>query len=113
MDNFIYTKDKINAIDLRGRNIFDTLMVIEKKPMLWLQKRDIYNLRSFLSGWIVGRNSSEDERVLNEFEGFVSDYYGTGDYTGGWCNIIAEHSNNEDTFAEFYIVFKKFKGYHS
>jgi hypothetical protein len=90
-------------------SLIDALSEVEKKPLLWLNENNISCLRSFLNGWIVGRNEEEDEKLMSDFDRFVVDEFNEGNSTCGWCGIIVKHCGEADTLSSFFELFNKFK----
>jgi hypothetical protein len=107
MGEFHYTADKISAIDLRRMTLIEALLEIEKRPALWLQEKDISNLRSFVSGWIVGRRDSSDERLMHEFQEFVAKELGESSALG-WCRIIRKHRGDNNALVSFFDLLRSF-----
>ncbi len=109
MKNNEYSADQIRVIDLRKKTLTDALLEIEKRPWLWLHTNDVSHLKSFLNGWIVGRNNEKDEALLSDFDNFVVNEFNEGHSTAGWCNIIIEHCGEKDTLSSFFNLFHKYR----
>lgn len=107
MGEFHYTADKIAAIDLRRLTLVEALLEIEKRPVLWLQEIDISNLRSFVSGWIVGRRDSSDEQLMHEFQEFVARELCESSALG-WCRIIRKHRGDNNALVSFFELLRSF-----
>lgn len=97
-----YKMSGIYVVDIRGKVLSEMLLEVEKRPWLWLHVSHIYNLRSFLNGWVAGRNNVEDKELLIGFDDFVVDQFGEGSSTSGWCNIIVKRRGEEDALSVFF-----------
>jgi len=50
-----YSVSQVKVIDLRKKTLIESLYEIEKRPLMWLSENNIFSLKSFINGWIVGR----------------------------------------------------------
>lgn len=103
-----YTADQINVIDLRQKTFVEVLLEIETRPWMWLSQNDVLCLKSFINGWVVGRNEKADEHLLADFDRFVVKEFDEGQSTLGWCALIVKHCGEKDSLASFYELFNKY-----
>jgi len=103
-----YSVSQINVVDLRQKTLVESLYEIEKKPWMWLSINDILSLKSFINGWIVGRNEKSDEQLLEDFDRFVVNEFNEGTSTLGWCTLVIKHCGEHDSLKSFYNLFHKY-----
>ena len=108
MENNEYSVGQIKVVDLRQKSLVDALSEIKERPWLWLNENNISSLKSFLNGWIVGKNCKADEQLLSDFDCFVVKKFNEETSTCGWCNIIIKHCGKEDTLVSFFNVFAEY-----
>lgn len=98
----------IKVINLREKSLADALFEVEVRPYMWLSRADVFNLASFINGWLVGRRDESDEKLMRDFDVFVVDKLNQGNSTLGWCNHIFSSSGEDDSFALFFSIFREF-----
>ena len=103
-----YSYENINVIDLRTKKLEEALLEIEKKPHLWLYENDLKCLYSFIQGWLVGRLSEEDEKLISDFDKYVVEKFGEGSSTAGWGFILRKNIEGSEELELFYEIFHEF-----
>ena len=108
MEDDDYCVSQIKVINLRQKTLIESLYEIEKRPCMWLSENDILCLRSFINGWIVGRNEASNDQFLEYFDRFVVSEFNEEASTLGWCELILKHGEGEDSLKLFYRLFHKY-----
>nr|WP_309576157.1 hypothetical protein [Moraxella osloensis] len=89
-------------------NIIDLILKIEKRPALYISKNYISCLKSFLDGWSMNDNSSDNQVVIGDFQIWIEDKYRINS-SQSWADIILFYSTDEnDALNNFFPLFNEF-----
>lgn len=77
---------------------------IEHRPELYIGDRNIYNLRHFLSGYIVAMQETDaayQDRLFGDFTAFLAQRY-RDNRSFDWASLIAAHEPDGHTVDAFF-----------
>ncbi len=80
------------------------------RPAMYLGRRSISCLRSFLDGWLLGKpDSDSDLEILESFQAWIVSKYGVRG-NQSWDRIILFYSQDEaDGLDRFFDLFERFQ----
>ena len=92
------------------------ILHVEKRPMMYLRKRSIYELDAFIKniiygGYVLGRTYA-DSLDENSYWGYFSEWLAkkyTSAKSMSWCQILMEETHDEEK--AFEIFFDEFRDY--
>lgn len=100
--------------EVKSEYLYEMLQEIEKRPGMYLGKRSITRLRSFLDGYMgaredLGLPQTEQEREFNGFQEWIQERFNITS-SHGWDSIILFYSADErDALDKFFELFEKFR----
>jgi hypothetical protein len=100
--------------EIKSEYLYEMLQEIKKRPGMYLGKRSISRLRSFLDGYMGAREDlglprTEQEREFNGFQEWIQERFSITS-SHGWDSIILFYSADErDALDKFFELFEKFQ----
>ena len=95
-------------VNVEGSEMIEILLKIKENPYIYLGKKSIFRLRSFLDGYLYAMKNNEYTLFLNSFQKWVAKRYEIKT-TQGWSEIINFFSIDEiDAFDKFYVLLNQF-----
>ena len=100
--------------EIKSEYLYEMLQEIKKRPGMYLGKRSITRLRSFLDGYMGAREDlglprTEQEKEFNEFQEWIQQRFNITS-SHGWDSIILFYSADErDALDKFFELFEKFR----
>ncbi|MFB2894124.1 hypothetical protein ACE1CI_14535 [Aerosakkonemataceae cyanobacterium BLCC-F50] len=99
--------------EVKSEYLYEMLQEIKKRPGMYLGKRSISRLRSFLDGYMGAREDlglprTEQEQEFNGFQEWIQERFSITS-SHGWDSIILFYSADErDALEKFFVLFEKF-----
>ncbi|MFB2880402.1 hypothetical protein [Floridanema aerugineum] len=99
--------------EVKSEYLYEMLQEIKKRPGMYLGKRSISRLRSFLDGYMgaredLGLPQTEQEKEFNGFQEWIQERFNITS-SHGWDSIILFYSADErDALEKFFELFEKF-----
>jgi hypothetical protein len=94
-------------------NFYELIQKIQKRPSLYLNKRSLSQLQTFLDGYTFALRQvnipvSEQERQFEQFQEWIEQRYNQP-ATQHWTKIILFYAEDEaDALARFFELFNEF-----
>jgi hypothetical protein len=95
-------------------SVIDLIHLIQKKPAMYLGKRSISCLKSFLDGWFL-RNPEAvtDGETMSYFQEWIEKKYKVST-SHSWCDVILFYSLDEsDALENFFQYFNEYLTHNS
>jgi hypothetical protein len=108
--------NKTNAPKLKelDESIYDMLNVIRKRPLFYLSKQSIVELRTFIGAYNAGLGRVhfmlKDTTEFHGLHNWVAKRLGFSESTSGWGNMILDKSeNDQEAFEKFFTLLDEFR----
>ncbi len=92
-------------------SLITILKKIEKNPLLYLGKKDLRRLQSFITGYLTceeDNNENESTMFFDSFKNYFNSIYGLRSYYD-FCSIICQElQSEEEAFDKFFELFNAF-----
>ena len=107
-----FDSKNIQVIDLSSMGFLELMKQLEKRPY-YFSERTIQCLEAFLNGWLVGKGSDEEQKLMSGFNQYVANQFGVKT-THGWAQTILYYSqDSHDALNHFFKLFNTYLKSHA